>query len=73
MFRGGAYHYRTAVLTALYLWQFYPGDAMLVRVGPTSYGPLSVSVTNRCSIDMYGWNNVFFGMGDSIDQSYTVF
>jgi len=43
----------------------------------SSYGPVSAclcpSVTSRCSVETDGRNNLGFGMGASIDQSYTVF
>jgi len=34
---------------------------------------LSVSVTSQCSIEMYGWIDLVFGIEASFDQSYTVF
>ena len=39
----------------------------------TSYGPVSVSVTSRCSIESVERVNLVLGFKASFDQSYTVF
>ena len=39
----------------------------------TSYGPVSLSVTSRCSIEVVGRIELVFGMEASFDQSYAVF
>ena len=56
---------------------FYPRDAMLARVVAMVLCQrvyfLRPSATSRRSVETDGRNNLGFGMGASIDQSYTVF
>jgi len=52
---------------------FYPRD--YARAGTIVLWCVRVCppVTSRCSVKSDEWINVFFGMGVSFDQSYTVF
>ena len=34
---------------------------------------MCLSVTSRCSIELFGWTELVFGMEASFDRSYTVF
>jgi len=68
VYRRSFFYFFFGVITAVI---FLP--ARRYASGGTSYDPVSVSVTSRCSIETDGWNNLVFGMGASFDQSNTVF